>query len=269
MTSTAVFQPIANFAAHDRRRVRAVLTDIDDTLTEDGRLPAIAYHALEQIREAGLVVIPVTGRPAGWCDLIARQWPVDGVVGENGAFYFRYDDVSKRMIRVYMKSADERAADRQKLDIIQTEVLFKVEGSAVASDQAYREADLAIDFCEDVAPLAPADITRIVEIFEAHGATAKVSSIHVNGWFGGYDKLTTSLTMLATEFGIDAVKNPEVVAYVGDSPNDAPMFGYFPNAVGVANIMNFVDRLPASPRWVTKATGGQGFAEFAKHLLSE
>ena len=98
------FQPIEGFSAAERRKVRAVLTDIDDTLTESGRLPAIAYQALENLHEAGLIVIPVTGRPAGWCDMIARQWPVDGVVGENGAFYFRYEQSASRMIRKYMKS---------------------------------------------------------------------------------------------------------------------------------------------------------------------
>jgi HAD superfamily hydrolase (TIGR01484 family) len=262
MTLTrAVFQPIENFPSLAKSQVRAVLTDIDDTLTENGRLPAVAYHAMERLKTAGLIVIPVTGRPAGWCDLIARQWPVDGVVGENGAFYFHYDEIARSMIRCYMKTPEQRAADRLKLDIIKAEVLSKIPGTAVASDQAYREADLAIDFAEDVKPLAPDLVNDIVKIFEAHGANAKISSIHVNGWFGGYDKLTTSLRMLVDEFKIDAAANPETIVFAGDSPNDAPMFGYFPNSVGVANIMHFKDRIPAAPTWVTKAEGGLGFAE--------
>jgi HAD superfamily hydrolase (TIGR01484 family) len=270
MTSTrAVFQSIENFPSLAKGKLLAVLTDIDDTLTENGRLPAIAYRALEQLKQAGLIVIPVTGRPAGWCDLIARQWPVDGVVGENGAFYFRYDETTRRMIRCYMKSAEQRAADRLKLNTIQAEVLNKIPGTAIASDQAYREADLAIDFAEDVKPLAPDAIDGIVKIFEAHGATAKISSIHVNGWFGGYDKLTTSLRMLKDEFKIDAAAKPETIIFVGDSPNDASMFGYFPNSVGVANVMHFRDSLPASPTWVTQSTGGNGFAELVGQLLKE
>ena len=262
-----VFQPLEGFSVAERRKVRVVLTDIDDTLTESGRLPAIAYQALENLHEAGLIVIPVTGRPAGWCDMIARQWPVDGVVGENGAFYFRYDQPASRMIRKYMKSRTERAADRERLNSLQSQIINLVPGSAIASDQAYREADLAIDFAEDVPPLPPATVKRIVEIFERQGATAKVSSIHVNGWFGGYDKLTTSLRMLFDEFGIDAESHREVIVFAGDSPNDAPMFGYFPNSVGVANVMHFKDSLPAAPTWVTTKPGGQGFAELASQLL--
>jgi HAD superfamily hydrolase (TIGR01484 family) len=268
MTSKrAVFQPIENFPSLAKSQVRVVLTDIDDTLTENGRLPAIAYQAMERLKAGGLRVIPVTGRPAGWCDLIARQWPVDGVVGENGAFYFRYDETTRRMIRCYMKSAEQRATDRLKLNIIKAEVLAKIPGTAVASDQAYREADLAIDFAEDVKPLTSDAINDIVKIFEAHGATAKISSIHVNGWFGGYDKLTTSLRMLKDEFKIDAAADPETIIFTGDSPNDAPMFGYFPNSIGVANVMHFKDSLSAAPTWVTKGEGGLGFAELAAHLL--
>src|SRR5688572_1236464 len=172
--STAVFQPVAQFPGAERKRIRAVLTDIDDTLTHGGRLPAIAYAAMERLKAAGLIVIPVTGRPAGWCDLVARQWPVDGVVGENGAFYFRYDDGINRMTRCYAKTAAERNADRAKLNLIMTEVLSEIPGAALASDQAYREADLAIDFAEDVKPLPPADVDGIVKIFERHGATAKI-----------------------------------------------------------------------------------------------
>jgi HAD superfamily hydrolase (TIGR01484 family) len=260
-------RPVAGLPVTDRTRVSVVLTDIDDTLTEHGRLPAIAYAAMERLHDAGLIVIPVTGRPAGWCDLIARQWPVDGVVGENGAFYFRYLDNERRMIRRHSRSAADRTADKACLAVIEAEVLAEVPGTAVASDQAYREVDLAIDFSEDVPPLPMTEVQRIVRIFERHGATAKISSIHVNGWFGDHDKLTTTLRMLADEFGIDAATDRERVVFVGDSPNDAPMFGYFPNAVGVANVVSFGTALTTPPRWITRASGGEGFAELADLLL--
>jgi HAD superfamily hydrolase (TIGR01484 family) len=245
-----------------------VLTDIDDTLTEKGRLPALAYAALERLKQAGFIVAPITGRPAGWCDLIARQWPVDGVVGENGAFYFRYDDAKKRLIRHYAKSATERRADAVRLRDIQRAVLAEIPGTAVAADQAYREADLAIDFCEDVPALPRAAVHRIVDIFQRHGATAKISSIHVNGWFGGYDKLSTSRLFLRQCFGIDIDAAKHSVVFVGDSPNDAPMFGFFPNSVGVANVLDFGDELPASPTFVTDGRSADGFAELTDALIA-
>lgn len=263
-----LMRPAAEFPLAERLRLRAVLTDIDDTLTVHGRLPSIAYGAVERLQAAGFIVIPVTGRPAGWCDMIARQWPVDGVVGENGAFYFRYDQAERRMIRRYAKLEGERQADRQRLVLIRADVLKEVAGSAVASDQAYREADLAIDFGEDVGPLPESAIARIVDVFARHGASAKISSIHVNGWFGNYDKLGTSLAMLRDEFGIDAVAHRDQIVFVGDSPNDSPMFEFFPNAVGVANVAAFAGRLSAWPRWVTQSENGHGFAELVDLLLA-
>jgi HAD superfamily hydrolase (TIGR01484 family) len=259
--------PLAGFPLAERRAVRAVLTDIDDTLTEHGRLPALAYEALERLKAAGFIVVPVTGRPAGWCDLIARQWPVDGVVGENGAFYFRYDDGARAMTRRHARSDVQRRADREALERIRKAVLAEVPGAAVAADQAYREADLAIDFREDVEPLAKSDVARIVAVFERFGAVAKVSSIHVNGWFGDHDKLSTSRRFMAEIAGLDIDSEREAVVFVGDSPNDAPMFAHFPNAVGVANVLQFESELPAKPRWITPSAGGRGFAELADALI--
>ena len=207
--------------------IRGVLTDIDDTLTTDGRLTAEAYGALERLRGAGLLVVPVTGRPAGWCDHIARMWPVDAVVGEIGAFYFRYDGSARRLVKRFRYPDAERAAFRRRLEAVRKTILDTIPGCAVASDQPYRESDLAIDFCEDVPALGPEAVARIVELFEAAGATAKVSSIHVNGWFGRYDKLAMARTLMAEAFGVDLEAERDAFVYVGDSPNDIPMFGFF------------------------------------------
>lgn len=261
-------KPFAEFIIPAMRTIQYVLTDIDDTLTLNGRLPSVVFVAMEKMQAAGIAVIPITGRPAGWCDHIARMWPVDGVVGENGAFYFRYDVGSRKMLRRYWKHEKERRADRSRLNAILQHVLKTVPGSRVASDQAYREADLAIDFCEDVAPLTPVDIDRIVACFTEAGAQAKISSIHVNGWFGDYDKLAMTRLLFEDVFlkNLDAVRDQ--VIYAGDSPNDAPMFGFFSNSVGVANVKNFMGKMPHEPTWVTEREGGFGFAEMVDRLLS-
>ena len=260
-------QPVNECPVETLRHLRAVLCDIDDTLTWEGRLPAVAYEALELLRGAGLIVVPITGRPAGWCDHIARMWPVDGIVGENGAFYFYYEAASQTMTRQYWRTEQQRHDDRAKLDVIKYRVLEEVPDAAIATDQAYREADLAIDFCEDVHRLPARQVDRIVEIFQAAGATAKVSSIHVNGWFGDYDKLTMTKRMFDQIFSIDIESNAAAIAFVGDSPNDANMFDFFPNAVGVSNVRDWTDALKSTPRWVTESSGGFGFAEFARVVV--
>ena len=247
--------------------VDGVLTDIDETVSTEGRLTAEAYGALEALKKAGLLVVPVTGRPAGWCDHIARFWPVDAVVGENGAFWMWHDRAEGKLRTRFVQADAVRAEGRRRLDQIRAQVLREVPGAGIASDQPYRVADLAVDFREDVPPLAPADIQRIVAIFERQGAHAKVSSIHVNGWFGDYDKLTTSRLMMGELFGIDLDARRARYVFAGDSPNDAPMFGYFPNAVGMANVGDFTGRLTHQPRWVTAARSGAGFVELACALL--
>ena len=260
-------KPLAGAPAAVWRDKRFVLLDIDDTLTTDGRLPAASYGALEALDAAGLVVVPVTGRPAGWCDLIARFWPVAAVVGENGAFAFRYDHARRAMDRRWVAAPAERAANRARLDVLARAILAEIPGAAIASDQAYREVDLAIDFAEDVQRLPDRDIARIVAMFEAAGAMAKVSSIHVNGWFGIHDKLSTSLRLLDDVFGCPTDTARDHVAYIGDSPNDAPMFGFFTDAVGVANVTDLAAQCPALPAWVTRGHSGNGFVEFAQVLL--
>lgn len=243
-----------------------ILTDIDDTITDEGQLHANAYEALWKLKHAGFKIIPVTGRPAGWCEMIARFWPVDGIVGENGGFYFRYHN--KKMKRVFFATEKEMAKNRKKLDLIKKEVLKKVPGSAIASDQFCRLMDLAIDFCEDVKPLPKVKIQKIVEIFEKHGAQAKVSSIHVNGWFGTYNKVIMLKKFLKTEFKLSDAAIKSDCLFSGDSPNDEPMFEYFPYSVGVANIKNFIDDLRSPPKFITPSKGGDGFVELANHLLS-
>ena len=260
-------RPLSAFDTAARGNIRGVFFDIDDTLTTEGRLTGAAYAALEALGLAGLLTVPITGRPAGWCDHIARMWPVDGVVGENGAFYFRYDRARHKMQKRFLVTEAERRAARARLESLRQTIIDQVPGSAVASDQHYRETDLAIDFCEDVERLPQSAVSRIVALFESAGATAKVSSIHVNGWFGHYDKLGMTKKLMQECFGIELDADRERFVFVGDSPNDAPMFDYFPNSVGVANIRDFDGHLDAEPAYVCRHRCGAGFAELAAALL--
>jgi HAD superfamily hydrolase (TIGR01484 family) len=249
----------------DGQGVRAVLFDIDETLTSAGKLTAHAYAALERLHAAGKRSIAVTGRPAGWCDHIARMWPVDAVVGENGALYFLF--TAGRLEKHYRESPEARARNRERLAEVARTILAEVPGVALASDQAYRETDLAIDYCEDVPPLPLEAAERVADLMRQAGMHAKLSSIHVNGWFGQYDKLAMTRQLFREQFAIDLDAARVEVVYIGDSPNDAPMFDYFPKSVGVANIRRFAGALPAAPKYVASASSGAGFAEVIAHLL--
>lgn len=258
---------VQNFSSEDIRNLKGVFFDIDDTFSSSGKILATAYDALWMLRDAGYKIVPITGRPAGWCDHIARMWPVDAVVGENGAFYYRVDEKEGKFIKRFIDSEHVRAKKREKLKIIRDEILKTVPGTALASDQSYREADLAIDFCEDVPRLGWDDIDKICDVFINHGATCKVSSIHVNGWFGDYSKLDMTKRLARELWEIDLEVEKDRFVYFGDSPNDEPMFEFFPFSVGVNNILNFTDRMEHLPAFVTDNEGGNGFAEAVRIMI--
>ena len=258
---------ISTMSKQQLNEVKIILTDIDDTFTTEGRLKSNAYTALENLSNSGFIVIPVTGRCAGWCDHIARMWPVNGVVGENGAFFFSYDHQSKKMQQTYCQTPKERKENHLALHEIKKTILKNVSGSALASDQDYRHTDLAIDFAEDVATLSSNKIKEIVTIAENAGAIAKVSSIHVNCWIGSHNKLSTSLTTLEQVFGVSNSNIQNEVLFIGDSPNDSMMFDYFNKSVGVANVMDFIKELDKPPKYITLNHSGEGFVELADSLL--
>ena len=265
-------RPLATLTAAEAAGIEAIFTDIDGTVTDaDGRIPASVFAVMERARDAGLAVVPITGRPAGWCDLIARTWPVDGVVGENGGLYFRRQvDAAgvEGMKRVFVQPDDVRRANRDRLTALADVVLAAVPGCALASDQQYREFDLAVDFCEDVPPLPDAAIDRIVALLKDAGCTVKVSNIHVNAWFGEFDKASMCRRYTAEVWGWDLAASAHRAVFFGDSPNDAPLFGTFGVSVGVANIRRMADRVDPLPTFVAEGDGCHGFIEGVELLLS-
>lgn len=278
--------PVQDFQAMDRPRplselpapalvgVAGVLTDIDDTLTDHGELLAPAREALHALAAASVPVVAITGRPMGWSEPFARQWPLAALVAENGAVAFLPQALQApnepggaRTLRVaWAQDEPTRARHARRLREVAARVLAEVPGATLARDSAGRVTDIAIDHSE-YTRLDEASIERVVALMREEGMSATVSSIHVNGWFGDYDKLTTSRTMMQELFGIDLAAEKARYVFSGDSPNDAPMFGFFPNAVGVANVLDFADRMEAQPAYVTRARAGAGFVELCEALL--
>lgn len=258
---------ISQLPVQTRASIRILFTDIDDTMTTEGQLPSESFRALWDLSKKGIQIVPVTGRPAGWCEMIARFWPVAGVIGENGAFYFRYSE--NKMTRWFATADSDRANNQKKLEIIKSEILSSIPGTAISSDQFCRLFDLAVDFREDVPALDKKSVQEIVKIFENHGAHAKISSIHVNGWFGEFNKLSTTKVFLKNIFNLDFENAQSKICFIGDSPNDEPMFQVFENSFGVANIKNFLDQLKYQPNYVADFVGGQGFAQIAEQILDQ
>lgn len=254
--------------AFDAAAIAGVFTDIDDTLTSDGRLTEQAYQALCALAAAGFVIVPVTGRSAGWAHMIVKTWPVRAVIAESGGLYLTRDPASGRLLQRFHGDEAQVRADRVRLAAHASRVLAAVPGLAPASDNAYRLVDLALDHCEEVPALPPAEVARAIGLFRGAGFSARASSVHVNAWVGDFDKGPMAHRLLDDCFGGGPLADPARWAFIGDAPNDASMFADFVHSVGVANITAHAERLPAPPAYVTRGRSGEGFVEFAQHLLA-
>jgi hypothetical protein len=260
---------ISEISKQEIQKIKGVLFDIDDTFTLNGKIIPEAFSALWDLHNRGLVLVPITGRPAGWCDHIARMWPVDGVVGENGAFYYFYCNQTHKLLRSYIFDLETAREKRSALEAIKQEVQKRVPRAGIAADQHFRLFDLAVDFAEDVPALSHEEIQEICRIFSEHHATSKVSSIHVNGWYGDYNKLSMAKRFLKERIGLEWEDARDAFIFMGDSPNDEPMFEAFPVSVGVANVQRFLPMMKFHPSFITRAEGGLGFAEAAKIILDK
>ncbi len=260
--------PVARLPQALCRDLRYLFTDIDDTLTSDGLLPDTSYAALWDLTRAGLKVVPVTGRPAGWCDHIARMWPVEAVVGENGAFVYAYDRKARKMRRDMLQTGSDPEARRERMMRAAARVLREVPGTALAADQPFRISDVAIDYCEDVPRLGPEKVDEICRILGEEGMHFKVSSIHVNYWIGDFDKLSGVRSFAEREAGLSFSDLSRSALFIGDSPNDEPLFGGFAHSIAVGNIRAFLGRIRQLPEFITEKDSADGFAEAVGTILS-
>ena len=263
----ATMRPLSQLAAS--RPLDLLFFDIDDTFTHEGQVTAQGFAALERWQAAGRHAVAVTGRPAGWCDHLARMWPVDAVIGENGAFWFAYRRADKRLERVWLAQPEPGPALQARLQQAAQAVLAKHPQARLASDQPYRLFDVAIDFAEDInPPLSLQEAQDIATLLRDLGLTAKVSSIHVNAWLGEQDKYSACVRWLNEAMGLEEAQAHQRSVYVGDSPNDEPMFGRFPFSVGVANVRPFLPAMRTPPAFITDQAASAGFCELIDHLLA-
>ena len=267
-------------AIHDwplaaRRRITGVLTDIDDTLTTEGAITHDALAALAALKTAGLDLVAITGRPVGWSEPFARDWPVDAIVAENGAVALisSQKDLSRisgermQLSKIYQIDAQARASNMARMQTVLARIERELPGVHCATDSPGRETDIAIDHSE-FARLAPSQIADVVRILRGEGMNATVSSIHINGWLGSHNKLQGARWIVRELLVRDLDAEMDRWVYVGDSTNDQLMFEAFGNSIGVANVRRFEAQLTHLPRYITLGERGAGFAEVAAALLA-
>jgi HAD superfamily hydrolase (TIGR01484 family) len=242
--------------------VRFVLTDMDETLTYQGRLSARTYDALERLQHAGVKVIPVTAAPAGWCDQMARMWPVDGVISENGGLFIqRYDGHGTK--RSFWHADAERQVISDQLAKIGRHVRQAVPSAVFADDQPFRLTSLAF-----VQPDNDTDRDVIVAALRDAGLAVAINDLWILGWIGSYDKLAMTRRVMADVYGVDIGFDRDSILYCGDSTNDAPMFEFFRHTVGVSTVRRYLPEIPMPPTWITKGPGGDGFVEVVDAVIA-
>lgn len=268
-------QPLHLWRRDAKPLPHGVFTDIDDTLTTDGVITPDALQALVDLKAAGLLVIPITGRPIGWCEpFIAADpdvaWPVDAMVAENGAVAFVRSSSPQQQsqTKLYQQDAATRRANQARMRDIAALVAAEVPGVALSSDSAGRETDIAFDYAE-FAQHSPDTVQRVLAVLQRAGMQTTVSSIHIHGCFGDFDKWQGACWIVRELLGRDLAQELDRWVFVGDSGNDQAMFEHFPHSIGVANIARFVPQLTHLPRYVTQGERGAGFAEVARAILSQ
>jgi HAD superfamily hydrolase (TIGR01484 family) len=250
-------RPLASLTQVEARALRGVLFDLDDTLLDHGKLTEVAYSALFRLRESGLELYVVTGRPIAWVRLIARLFPVDGGVGENGGV----------MVGPGGKALDvlapaERAARSARLSALVAEIRERFRELEPPDDASERLSDYTFDIGE-TRHVAPARVAEVAAFAKMRGATVHVSSVHLHVGFDAVDKASGVVRLLHTLHGTDPSVALTRYAFVGDSENDAACFGAFSVTVGVANLRG---RPTLAPRYLTLEPRGRGVAELARVL---
>ncbi len=258
--------PLARAPKGTFSNVAALLFDVDDTLTSHGVLTQQAYAALWKAHQAGLWLCAVTGRGAGWCDLMVRLWPVHAVVGETGAFVYE-KSANGRVQETFLRGAAQRNKDIRQRDDAMAAVARRFPSARLSRDSAFRLCDQAFDLVEDGPPIADGETRAMMAVLQQRGLTVARSSVHINAWVGRYGKAEMVMQLLKRKR-----LQPRRCVYVGDSRNDGPLFGAFEHSVGVANVKPLLAELATrgeTPRYITRAPMGHGFAQLVTRIVAE
>lgn len=240
-----------------------LLFDLDDTVLDHGSLAAATYAELWRLSERGVPLVAVTGRPASWGEVLARQWPIEGAVTENGAIAVVRQD--RGIARLDRCSPTERQARRGRLRALTDELMSRFPELQLTDDCGGRVSDVTVDIGERVS-LPPERVERAATLARELGARTTRSSVHLHLSLDPDDKASGALRFLHQRLGVRPSAARFRWAFIGDSENDAACFAAFAQSVGVANLRG---RFSLPPRYITRAERGQGFIEATRLLFPE
>lgn len=239
-------------------KVRFIATDMDGTLTKQGKFSAAVLQAIEALMTAGVKVLIVTGRSAGWVSGLSSLMPVVGAIAENGGLFYPAGSEQP----VLLTAIADVTRHRQDLSLVFQQLKRKFPKIEESGDNRFRITDWTFD----VANLTLDELGIMGNLCHEMGWGFTYSNVQCHIKPQGQEKAIALLKLLQEYF---PDYSPNQVVTVGDSPNDESLFDqrYFPISVGVANVMKYVNQLQYQPKYVTNAAEGEGFCELSSYVL--
>jgi len=235
-----------------------IATDMDGTLTQQGKFTANLLEAFEDLHSANIPVMIVTGRSAGWVSGLVSYLPVLGGIAENGGIFYLAGEPEP----VVLSSIPDLGAHRQQLAEVYQHLQSEFPQLREASDNRFRLTDWTFDNHQ----LTITQLKRLDTLCNFLGWDFTYSSVHCHIKPVSQNKGTSLIKVLNHYF---SHYPPEQVVTVGDSPNDTSLFNpaLFPLSVGVANILDYANELIYQPAYITQATEGEGFCELVRGIV--
>jgi hydroxymethylpyrimidine pyrophosphatase-like HAD family hydrolase len=245
--------PLFELAPERLESIAVVATDIDGTLTRDGELGPDLLAALVDLRAAGILVIPISGRPAGEILGLCRYLPFEFGVAENGLFEIVPDSPPR-----WLTKPTDVSRLREIGEHLNRELDARLRPTA---DAFCRLGDVAYerDGRDET------ELLRLRTAAEAHGIHMIWSSVHVHLAEREPDKGAGLLELLGRR-----KLDPSQVVTVGDAPNDGGLFkrGRFGLTVGTADVVPQRRWFRALPEFVSAGREVNGFLELAERMCA-
>lgn len=254
---------LQSLSADVLKTICLVATDMDGTLTKQGKFTTALLVALERLAASGIEVVIVTGRSAGWVQGVVSYLPVTGAIAENGGVFFAKSEAEPKLLTALPNLAlSNLLGHRQALAQLFHDLQTQFPNICESTDNRFRLTDWTFD----VDGLSDRDLATMTKLCGDRGWGFTYSTVQCHLKPLNQDKAIGLLQVLEQFFPNYTV---EQMVTVGDSPNDESLFDgdRFPLSVGVANVLHYCDRLRHTPQFVTQAAEVEGFCELAQRLV--
>jgi hydroxymethylpyrimidine pyrophosphatase-like HAD family hydrolase len=247
------------------QQIRLVATDMDGTLTQAGKFTPELLQSLVDLQTAGIAVVIVTGRSAGWVQGIASYLPIVGAIAENGGLFYWGDDPTPH----WLVSIPDLGEHRQQLHTLFSQLQTTFPHLKESADNRFRLTDWTFD----VQGVSPLELQAIGDRCQQQGWGFTYSTVQGHIKRPEQDKGVALETVLKNHFAQYEHRDKHqgdrhYVLTIGDSPNDESLFHpqRFPLSIGVANIQHYLEQMTDRPAYVTAGSEAAGFCEVARLL---